>query len=653
MCGLAGVLDTSRSTADADLGAICAGMADAVRHRGPDAEGVWTDASAGIGLGHRRLAVLDLTETGSQPMASRCGRFVLAFNGEVYNFRALRTELEREGAAFRGSSDTEVLVEGISRWGVLPTLTRVNGMFAFALWDRHDRRLTLGRDRLGEKPLYYAWSGACFLFGSELSALRRAPDFRPALHRGGLSLLLRYSYIPAPHTIYDGVSKLLPGHLLHLDEGSRTPEVAAFWSLRDAAEGGADDPFHGTDGDAADELEQLLSDSVRLRLEADVPLAVFLSGGVDSSVVAALAQQQSERPLHTFTVGVLEDGGAGDERAAAAAVADHLGTIHREVSLSASDALETVGRLATIWDEPFADPSQVPTAMLCAAARAHATVCLSGDGGDEVFAGYNRYVLGASAYRRSRALPSAARRVLARALLASSPEQWDRRWRAVERAVPRGARQYAPGDKLHKLAGVLAAGDMSAAYVGLISHWAAPDDLVLGAVEPLTPATSGDAPPRLVDDVSQMVFLDTQVGLPDDMLVKVDRASMAVGLEVRAPLLDHRLVELAWRLPPDLKIRAGRGKWLLRQVAERHVPAALLDRPKLGFDPPIDTWLRGPLRPWAEDLLAEERLVRQGLFAPSRVRARWEEHLSGRRNHGYALWAVLMAQQWLDEHEAA
>lgn len=653
MCGVVGVYDAGFSTLHDALDAQCQDMAGALSHRGPDGQGTWVDAAGGVALGHRRLAVLDLTDAGAQPMTSRCGRYVVVFNGEIYNFRSLRRELEAVGSAFRGHSDTEVLVEAVSRWGLLPALRRANGMFALAVWDRQDRRLSLARDRLGEKPMYYGWVGERFLFGSELAALRRHPDFAPRVDRDALTLLLRFSYIPAPHTIYDGVNKLLPGHVLQITAGADDHEVLPFWSLREIAEKGTANPFVGSDEEAADELEGRLREAVATRLEADVPLAVFLSGGIDSSLITALAQEQSSTPLHTFTVGVMEGAGPGDERLAAAAVAAHLGTSHEEVLLTAEDALDTVQRLPDIWDEPFADPSQVPTAMLCSAARARATVCLSGDGGDEVFGGYNRYVLSQSAWERSRRLPDWSRQLLASRLLATTPDDWDRRWERAGSVMPRAARQYAPGTKLHKLAGLLQAEEVGEMYLGLVSQWPTPGDVVLGGAEPPTLATSRARWPELADATQQMMFIDTQVGLPDDMLVKVDRASMAVGLEVRAPLLDHELVEFAWTLPPPLKIRGGKGKWLLREVAARHVPTALLDRPKLGFDPPLDAWLRGPLRSWAEDLLAPDRLGGQGMFKTEQVRRVWDEHLAGRRNHGYALWAILMAQQWIDRYDPA
>lgn len=627
-------------------------MAAALAHRGPDAEGAWADETAGIGLGHRRLAVLDLSPAGAQPMVCACGRYVLAYNGEIYDHRRLRRELEQQGTSFRGGSDTEVLLEAVCRWSLPEALRRVNGMYALALWDRQRRVLTLARDRLGEKPLYYGWAGSTLLFGSELTALRAHPALRPAVSREALALLLRYSYVPAPWSVYENVWKLPAGSWLEVAEATAAGgpgRPVPHWSLEQAVARGRADPFRGSMEEAVEELDVLLRDAVRLRLESDVPLGAFLSGGVDSSVVSAIAQAESAAPLRTFTVGVGGSGREGDERTAGAAVARHLGTDHTEIALRPQDALELVPRLHELWSEPFADPSQLPTALLCREARRHVTVCLSGDGGDEVFAGYNRTVLGASLWQRSRMLPRPARRALAGRLLRDAPQVWDARLRRLDGVLPAALRHYTPGTKLHKLSALLAADTEQEAYLSLVSQWDAPDLVVLRSrsAEPTSPVGAAAD----LRAARRMMYLDAVTALPDDMLVKVDRASMAVGLEARVPLLDSRVVELGWRLPLAFHIRNGRGKALLRQVLDRYVPRALVDRPKLGFDPPVAAWLRGPLRPWAEDLLDAGRLDRQGVFAVAPVRKRWEEHLSGARNHDYALWAVLMAEQWL-EHDS-
>jgi asparagine synthase (glutamine-hydrolysing) len=645
MCGVTGVLDVGHGSDD--LAGIVQSMTATLRHRGPDGEGYWVDHASAVALGHRRLAILDLSEHGAQPMTSASGRYVLSYNGELYNFRQLRRELESSGVRFRGLSDTEVLLEAIQRWGVHGALSRSNGMFAFGLWDMARRELHLCRDRLGEKPLYYAWLGTSFVFASELKALRAHPAFTGRVSREALTLLLRHGYIPAPYSIHDGIYKLPPASLLTVSAtgpvGQGEPQP--YWSLREVALRGAADPIDVSPDEAADLLEASLRDAVRIRLEADVPLGAFLSGGVDSSLVAALAQAESDRSVSTFTMGM--DDARLDEADHARAVASHLGTDHHEVRCTPDDALALVPRLPEMYDEPFADPSQLPTALISAVARRAVTVCLSGDGGDEVFAGYNRYVLGQQAWRWMRRTPPGARRAAARLLLAASPEAWDRVAEWLHPALPDGARQRSYGTKAHKLAMLLPAASEHEVYLRLISQWDAPADIVPRTGEPTTVVTDPALWPNLPDATAQMLFLDGVTTLPDDMLVKVDRASMAVSLETRLPLLDHRVVELAWRLPMHLKIRDGRGKHVLRQVLHRYVPRNLVERPKTGFDPPLGAWLRGPLRPWAEDMLDPHRIDDDGFLHAGLVRQRWDEHLSGRRDWDYALWAVLMFQAWL------
>ncbi|HWP34933.1 MAG TPA: asparagine synthase (glutamine-hydrolyzing) [Thermodesulfobacteriota bacterium] len=655
MCGLAGVLDHTARTGPEALREAAARMAEALRHRGPDDAGVWVDAPAGIGLGFRRLAIVDLTPAGRQPMESACGRYVLAFNGEIYNFGALRRELERLPAPprFRGRSDTEVLLAAISRWGLEETLERVNGMFAIALWDRQRRCLCLVRDRLGEKPLYYGLAGpGLFLFGSELKALRAHPAFRGEIDRDALALFFRYAYIPAPYSIYRGIRKLPPGSLVTVPAGRATPlaEPVPYWSARAAAERGVAEPFGGTTAEAVEALDALVRDAVALRLEADVPLGAFLSGGIDSSTVVALMQAQSARPVRTFTIGFHEPG--YDEAAAARAVARHLGTEHTELYVTPAEAMAVIPRLPELYDEPFADASQIPTFLVAQLARRHVTVTLSGDGGDELFGGYTRYAWAASLRRTLRRVPAGLGRLAARGIGALSPEAWDAVFRSLGPLLPRRARQSQPGDKLHKLAAILADGRPAAIYRGLVSHWPEPGALVRGASEPETVLTCADGAPAAPDFLRQMMYLDLVTYLPDDILVKLDRATMGVGLEARVPLLDHRVVEFAWRLPVEMKLRDGRGKWLLRRLLARYVPPELVERPKMGFGVPIGRWLRGPLREWAESLLDEGRLAREGFLDPGRVRARWTEHLAGSRNWQYLLWDVLMFQAWLDAYRS-
>ncbi|MEO7837507.1 MAG: asparagine synthase (glutamine-hydrolyzing) [Acidimicrobiales bacterium] len=648
MCGIAGVFDTTARTSPDELDHLSTTMADRLGHRGPDDRGVWSDARAGIGFGHRRLAIIDLSPEGHQPMQSNGGHYTVVFNGEIYNHRELRKHLEQIGQVFRGRSDTEVLVAAISEWGLESTLDRCNGMFALAVWDAGARVLSIARDRLGEKPLYYGWAGRHFVFASELKALRAHPGFSAEIDRGALALYLRYSFVPTPYSIYHDVWKLPPGTVLRIPSraGRPLPDPTPFWRLSEVTAKAAADPFRGTDQDAEDELEALLRDAVRLRMEADVPLGAFLSGGVDSSIVVALMQAQSERAVRTFTVAMPEAG--FDESDHARTVARHLGTDHTEMTITASDALALVPKLATYYDEPFSDPSQLPTALLCATARRHVTVSLSGDGGDEVFGGYNRYVYGPRAWRRLSRVPGPARHVLADVLHAVPPTTWDGAMNRLSPLLPPSLRVRNPGDKAHKLATLLAARHPRDLYGALVSQWTDPQAVVIDGREPALGINRAAPSSEAAELVDYMMFADTAVTLPDDMLTKVDRASMAVGLEVRVPLLDHRLVEFAWRLPSRLKVGAAGGKPLLRHVLHRYVPAELVERPKMGFDPPVGNWLRGPLREWAESLLDPSRLDREGFLRAAPVRRAWEEHLSGRRNRDYQLWAVLMFQAWLE-----
>ncbi|HYR08010.1 MAG TPA: asparagine synthase (glutamine-hydrolyzing) [Longimicrobium sp.] len=643
MCGIAGFWGAAG--ADGEPPEEVAGrMADAVATRGPDDRGTWADPAQGIALGHRRLSIVDLSPCGHQPMEGPGGRWMVAYNGEVYNFQALRRELEGR-YAFRGHSDTEVLLAAVDAWGVEGAVGRFVGMFAFALWDRERSELHLVRDRLGIKPLYYGWMGGTLLFGSELKALQAHPRFRGVVDRGALTLLLRHNCIPAPYSIWEGVRKLPPGCILTLRTPDDSARPRAFWSAREAAERGMAAPFRGTEGEATDRLEALLREAVGLRMIADVPLGAFLSGGIDSSTVVALMQAQSSRPVKTFSIGFQE--GAYDEARHAAAVARHLGTDHTELYVAPGDALAVIPRLASMYDEPFADSSQIPTFLVSELARRHVTVALSGDGGDELFAGYNRHVWSTRVGGAVRRVPRALRAAGARALTALSPAGWDRVYRGVAPVLPPALRQRMPGDKMHKLASVIPSAGPLDLYRRLASHWTEPASVVRGAAEPPTLLTDpGGA--ALGDFTAQMMYWDLVTYLPDDILTKVDRASMAVALEARVPLLDHRVVEFAWTVPLSMKLRGGQGKWLLRQVLYRHVPPELVERPKMGFGLPLGDWLRGPLRPWAEELLDERRLRREGFLDPVAVRRHWAEHLSGRHAWQYHLWDVLMFQSWLE-----
>ncbi len=624
-------------------------MTNQLVHRGPDDSGAWVDAHTGIALGTRRLAIVDLSPAGHQPMVSRSGRFVITYNGEVYNFRELRKELEPRGHTFRGHSDTEVILAAVEEWGLKEATKRFVGMFAFALWDRQERALHLVRDRLGIKPLYYGWAGATFLFGSELKALRAHPAFRPEINRDALALQMRYSYVPQPYSIHQGIYKLPQGCILTLP-ASNLPCVdharpCPYWSAKEVAEHGEADAYRGSEGEAAEQFDTLLREAVRLRMIADVPLGAFLSGGIDSSTVVALMQAQSTRPVKTFTIGFYEE--TYNEAVHAKAVAAHLGTDHTELYVTPEETLTVVPKLPDLYDEPFADSSQIPTYLISALARRHVTVSLSGDGGDELFGGYPRYLRTRTFRRALRSLPSPGRRLFASLLKAPSLASYNRALSLLRPLFDRFGRPAPVGEKMHRLAELLTVGP-EGIYLHFVSHWKRPTDLVLGSNEPLTVLTDFSQHAALSDFLQQMMFLDLVTYLPDDILAKVDRASMGVSLEARVPILDHRVVEFVARLPVSMKIRNGQGKWLLRQVLYRYVPKDLVERPKMGFGVPLDSWLRGPLRDWAEGLLNEDRLRREGFFKPEPIRKCWAEHLAGTRNWQEALWNVLMFQAWVE-----
>ena len=640
MCGITGFLDLTRQLPNSELKATVTRMSDTIRHRGPDDSGAWVDEQCGVALGFRRLAIIDLTPSGHQPMASADGRYVIVFNGEVYNFGALRQELLGLGHTFRGTSDTEVMLESVCQWGLETAVGRFNGMFAFALWDRQERRLFLVRDRLGIKPLYYGWAGQVLLFGSELKALCAHPALRPEIDRNALALLLRHNCIPAPYSIYVGVKKLPPGCILtvNMDAGQKEAEPQPYWSARQVVEDAVANPFCGTEAEAIEQLDALLRESVRLRMIADVPLGAFLSGGVDSSTVVALMQAQSSRPVKTFTIGFNED--SYNEARYAKAVAAHLGTEHTELYVKPEEAQAVIPLLPTLFDEPFSDSSQIPTYLVSQLARRHVTVSLSGDGGDELFAGYNRYLWGRKIWNRIGWIPQPLRNTAGRALGKVAPQSWD--------TLLKPTHFSELGEKARKLSEVLSAKDPREIYFRLTSHWKEPCQVVIGAVEPPTISNDSRRWATLNDFTQSMMYMDLVTYLTDDILTKVDRASMGVSLESRVPLLDdHRVVEFAWRLPLNFKIRNGQSKWLLRQVLYRYVPPQMIERPKMGFGVPIEAWLRGPLRPWAEDLLSENRLKQEGFLNPQPIRQKWQEHLEGKQNWHYYLWDILMFQAWL------
>lgn len=649
MCGVAGYLGNAQVSAS-----LACSMAGTMIHRGPDDAGAWIDNDAGIALAHRRLSILDLSPEGRQPMHSAGGRYVIAFNGEIYNHLDIRREIEQMGECpvWRGHSDTEVMLAAFELWGVEAALTKFIGMFAFALWDRQERLLYLARDRLGEKPLYYGWMSGTFLFGSELKALRAHPGWCAEIDRDVLTLYLRHNYIPTPYSIYRGVHKLVPGTFLTIkaDAPNILPDPQPYWSARSVVKAGVGEPFQGNEQEAIDTLDKILRQSVRRQMVADVPLGAFLSGGYDSSAIVALMQAQSDRPVKTFTIGFHESG--YDEARHARAVARHLGTDHTDIYVTPEQAMAVIPKLPSLYDEPFGDSSQIPTFLVSELARRHVTVSLSGDAGDELFAGYNRYFWGRNLWRRLGWLPTSMRRAMAGLLTAFPTATWDSAFKRLWPALPASLRYKTPGDKLHKLAEILALPEPDAMYRDLVSHWKQPTRVVPGAKEPPTLLSDPTRWADLPDFTQRMMYLDLLSYLPDDILAKVDRAAMGVSLETRVPFLDHQVVEFAWRLPLSMKIRDGQGKWILRQLLYRYVPKQMVERPKMGFGVPIDTWLRGPLRDWAERLLGESRLREEAYFDPQPIREKWTEHLSGHRNWAYYLWDVLMFQAWLQEQRA-
>ncbi|NOZ51527.1 MAG: asparagine synthase (glutamine-hydrolyzing) [Gammaproteobacteria bacterium] len=640
MCGIVGYWD--KRGADAS---IVEQMAVQIRHRGPDDAGVWLNEEGDLALAHRRLSILDLTPAGHQPMISPCGRFTLIYNGEIYNHQSLRADLENEGGHFdwRGHSDTETLLAALRHWGVEKTLQRLNGMFAFALWDSTERRLFLARDRMGEKPLYYGNNGGCFLFGSELKSFKAHPHWQAAVDRNVLALYMRHNYVPAPWSIYQGINKLSPAHFVVVREGGQQiSEPQCYWNLAEITEQGSAMRAKGHTEMLVDELDTLLRDAVHSRMAADVPLGAFLSGGFDSTIVAALMQAQSIQPIKTFTIGFHEQG--YNEAVHAKAVAKHLGTDHTELYVTPEEAIAVIPRLPTIWDEPFSDSSQIPTLLVSELARKHVTVSLSGDGGDELFCGYGRYKQGRQIWQVLRLLPVPLRQSVAflMKIFPGAPLEY------LFRLLPKRFQIPHLADRLPKLAEVVKVKSGEAYYHRQMSHWKEPDRLVLGAIEPQTIFNRSEQHPKLADFREQMMYLDSMTYLPDDNLAKVDRASMAVSLEARVPLLDHRVVEFSWKVPMSLKYRDGKGKWLLREVLYRYVPRELMERPKMGFGVPIEHWLRGPLREWGEELLDEKRLKEEGFFDPVPIRKMWHEHVSGKRRWHYYLWDVLMFQAWLE-----
>ncbi len=626
MCGLAGFISVEHSNLKDSL----ISMINTLAHRGPDDQDIWLEA--GVGLAHRRLSILDLSPDGRQPMLSPSGRYVIVYNGEVYNFQEIRSQLS--GIAWRGHSDTEVILAAIEAWGLEAALQKFIGMFAFALWDKHTSTLHLVRDRLGIKPLYYGWSGKNFLFGSELKALAAWPDFKEAINRNALALFLRHNYVPAPNSIYDNIYKLPQGHFISIRADDINPQPKAYWSAQNVIETAT--AFNGSSEEAMEQLELLLKDAIRLRMISDVPLGAFLSGGIDSSTVVALMQSISSNSVRTFSIGFNEDG--YNEAQHAKEVARHLQTEHTEYYVTANEAMEVIPKLPTIYDEPFAASSQIPMYLVSQLAKQDVTVALSGDGGDELFAGYNRYIWANDIWNKSRRSPRYLRQAIAAVIKSLPPHAWDRFFKlfAFKHALPT--------DKIYKIANILGSKTDNDVYRNLVSHWDDVQSVVLGVKENnLNNYLNADSLPNFTE---RMMFLDLMTYLPDEVLVKVDRATMATGLEARVPLLDHRVVEFAWQLPLSFKLNHGQGKYLLRQILYRYVPKQLIERPKMGFSVPIDKWLRSSLRDWAEELLNPERLKAEGFFNESVIQKKWIEHVSGKRNWHNQLWGILMFQAW-------
>jgi asparagine synthase (glutamine-hydrolysing) len=648
MCGITGLIG-GYDVGIRELKSIANAMSNALVHRGPDDQGVWSDEATGIALGHRRLSVIDLSERGHQPMHSACGRFVTVFNGEIYNFRELSKNLKKAGHSFRGHSDTEVLLAAIVEWGVEKAVQSFNGMFAFAVWDRQERQLYLVRDRMGEKPLYYGWAGDVFLFSSELKALHAYENFHPVINRDALALYFRYKYLPYPHSIYEGIYKLTPGSIVTVspDKKGELPDPVPYWSLAEVVESGTTRPFSYSEKETIDNFEQVLADAIEMRMVSDVPFGAFLSGGIDSSSVVALMQSRSNRPVETFSIGFNE--ADYDEAVYAKAVAKHLGTSHTELYVTSKQAMDVIPSLAQMYDEPFADSSQIPTHLVAQLARKNVTVSLSGDGGDELFAGYWRHFMAMRIWDNIQPFPKIMRQMSASTMTSLSPARWDNMRSAVDWLLPEKLRNFPIGDRLYKLASIIKSQNEKDLYRALVSDWTDCAKLVLGAKEPRLDVIEKSDSLEVTDFRSKMMFLDAMTYLPGDILTKVDRATMAVSLEARVPFLDPDVIAFAWRVPMEMKIRNGQGKWLLRQLLSRYIPESLFNRPKMGFGVPIDSWLRGPLQDWAEDLLDEQKLNEQGLLNSNMVRQLWQEHLSGRRNWQYQLWDVLMFQAWQAE----
>ncbi|PCJ01720.1 MAG: asparagine synthase (glutamine-hydrolyzing) [Alphaproteobacteria bacterium] len=653
MCGISGIIRLSKDLDTDTLRSLGTRMSDQLTHRGPDDSGHWIDSDQGIVLGQRRLSILDLSAKGHQPMVSADERHIIVFNGEIYNFQDIRKKLEHTGHIFNGHSDTEVLLSAIQYWGLDKTLKLIHGMFAFALWDRRNKTLTLARDHLGKKPLYFGQTGKDFVFASELKAIVALPNFNKKLDRNALCLFMRHNYIPAPWSIYDNIFKLTPGSVITLDFSKALPQgraildnVKRYWSVHDIAHQGQNNLYTGSFDEACDSLEEMLKKAVSERMIADVPLGAFLSGGVDSSLIVALMQAQSDKKVKTYAIGFEE--AAFNETPHAEAVARHIGTDHTTFIVTANETRDVIPSLPDVYDEPFSDMSQIPTLHVCRLARQNAVVALSGDGGDESFAGYSRYVQAQSLAGRILNIPQIVRQPLGTLIRLLPPHLWDIALSPARGILKKSTGHDITGHRLHIASSFLKANTYDDLYRQIVSHWADPASIVKGGEELYSPMTDPALTPRLGDHIHDSMLYDTMAYLPDDILVKVDRASMAHGLEVRAPLLNKDIIEFAWSLPLSYKYETGNSKRILKSILGRHVPTSITDRPKQGFGVPMGEWLRGPLRDWAESLLSEQALAKHDLFHPDPIRKIWQEHLTGQRDWNYYLWDVLMAQAWAE-----
>ena len=646
MCGIAGFWRNTSDQSTDWLEETASAMANTLVHRGPDDCGTWVDQEVGIAFGHRRLSIIDISEAGHQPMISADGRYVIIYNGEVYNFQGLGEQLEKLGHSFKGHSDTEVMLAAFVQWGVEASVKKFNGMFAFAVWDRRDRLLWLARDRIGEKPLYYGVQDGTFFFASELKAIRAHPDFRPTINRDALASFLRFSYVPAPYSIYEGIKKLLPGHMLCLKSPLGESDSQPYWSLEEVMNASKRTPFSGSEDEAVDELEVRLKKTVKSRMVSDVPLGAFLSGGIDSSTIVALMQYQSNRPVNTFTIGFHEK--EFNEAIYAKKVAEHLGTNHTELYVTSQEAMDVIPKLPKMYDEPFADSSQIPTHLISVLARKHITVSLSGDGGDELFAGYNRYLIAERLWKVASRIPNALKNKTADLVAGISPESIERFYGKIEGILPNRMKVSLPTEKFYKLARVLrATSSPQAVYKRIVSIIHTPEELLTSGSELTTTHDSETLWQEIDDTVLTMVYLDLMTYHPDDILQKIDRASMSVSLETRIPYLDHNLVGFIMSLPLEMKIRNGSSKWLLRQVLYRYLPQQLVERPKMGFSVPVGEWIKNSMREWTESLINAKRLKEEGYYHEKEVDKMWKQHLSGRFNHTHELWNILMFQAWL------